>query len=53
MGGFGASLVEKTQDSMAQLMNFLWETGRGEDAKKAAIDRDYLNQLLAEYKNKT
>ena len=57
MGGFGATLVEKTriqtQDSMAQLMNFLWESGRGGDAKKAAKDSAYFNQLLAEYKNKT
>ena len=57
MGGFGASLVEKTriqtQDSMAKLMNYLWRNGRGEDAERGATDRDYLNQLLAEYKNKT
>ena len=53
MGGFGAALVEKTQDSMAQLMNFLWESGRSEDAKKAATDRDYRERLLTEYKNKT
>ena len=32
-----------------QLMNYLWENGRSQDAKKAAIDPKYLEKLLAEY----
>ena len=37
------------QDS-AQLINFLWEAGRGDDAKRAANDETYLDQLMREFK---
>ena len=31
-----------------QVINYLWEHNRGEDAKRAANDKEYLNQLMAE-----
>ena len=30
------------------LINYLWENGRGEDARKAANDNEFFNKLLAE-----
>ena len=46
--GIGIGLADA-----AKLMNFLWRSGRGEDAERAENDRDYLNQLLAEFKQNT
>ena len=37
------------QHSTAELMNFLWSHGRGEDAIRAGNDEDYLDQLLKDY----
>ena len=34
-----------------KLMNYLWENGRGNDAKKAEKDRNFLKKLLDEFKN--
>ena len=31
-----------------QVINYLWEHNRGEDAKRAAKDKEYLDQLMAE-----
>ena len=35
----------------ADLMNFLWSNGRGEDALKASSDENYLEQLLEEFQS--
>ena len=31
-----------------QVINYLWEHDRGEDAKRAASDKDFLDQLIME-----
>ena len=38
------------QKEMGNLMNFLWSSGRGEEAKKAVDDKKLYDRLLAEYK---
>ena len=43
--GIGMGLADA-----AKLMNFLWRSGRGEDAERAENDRDYLDRLLEEFK---
>ena len=40
----------KGREETTTLINFLWENGRGEDAKRAGKDKDFLDQLLTEYK---
>ena len=30
------------------LINYLWENGRGEDAKKAAVDNNFFDKLMEE-----
>ena len=34
-----------------KLMNYLWENGRGTDAKRAEKDRNFLNKLLDEFRS--
>ncbi len=41
---------QRGEQNAALLFNYLWENGRGDDAKKAAADKDYLNQLMKEFK---
>ena len=38
------------QKEMGNLMNFLWSSGRGEEAKKVVDDQKLYERLLAEYK---
>ena len=42
---------EEGQQETAKLMNFLLTNNRNEDALKASSDRNYLNKLLAEFRN--
>ena len=42
---------EEGREESADLINFLWSNGRGEDALKASKDKDFLEKLLAEYKS--
>ena len=39
---------QRGEQNAANLINYLWENGRGEDAKKAAKDKDFFNKLLKE-----
>ncbi len=39
----------KGRRDTTKLMNYLWENGRSEDAKKAAVDPEYLEKLFVEY----
>ena len=56
MGGFGAALAEKKlnegrregRQEASLLMSYLWKNGRGEEAERAAEDKDFFDQLLAE-----
>ena len=41
---------ENAQATMVKLINQLWQTGRSEDAIRAADDRDYRNKLIVEYR---
>lgn len=38
------------EKNATNLINFLWENGRGDDAKRAAMDPNYFDQLLVEFK---
>ena len=38
----------KGEQNATNLINYLWENGRSEDAKKAAKDKNFFNQLLTE-----
>ena len=35
----------------SKLFNYLWENGKGSEAKKAEKDMNYLNELLEKYKD--
>ncbi len=39
---------KRGEQNAANLMNYLWRNGRGEDAERAAKDNDYFNKLLSE-----
>ena len=61
MPGMGQAILEKGIEKgigigladAANLMNYLWSNGRGEEAKRAAGDKNLLDQLLAEFKQRT
>lgn len=36
------------EQNAANLMNYLWRNGRGEEAERAAKDKDFFNKLLSE-----
>ena len=42
--------IAKGQQDTANLYNYLWTNGRGEEAQRASQDNALFNQLLAEYK---
>ncbi len=42
---------EEGHKESAELINYLWSNGRGEDAQKASKDKDFLEKLLAEFKS--
>ena len=42
---------EEGQKESADLINYLWSNGRGEEALKASKDDKYFNKLLTEYRN--
>ena len=44
-------IKEEGRQEAVNLMNYLWSNGRGEDAKKASTDQDFLERLLAEFKS--
>ena len=39
---------KRGEQNAANLMNYLWRNGRGEDAERAAKDKDFFNKLLSE-----
>ena len=39
---------EEGEKKAANLINYLWENGRGDDAKKAANNKDFFDKLLSE-----
>ena len=47
--GIQEGLREGIQEA-ADLMNYLWSNGRGEDAKRASTDQGFMKRLLAEFK---
>ncbi|MBR1628148.1 MAG: hypothetical protein IJ679_02630 [Lachnospiraceae bacterium] len=47
--GIQKGLWEGIQEA-ADLMNYLWSNGRGEDAKRASTDQGFMKRLLAEFK---
>ncbi len=42
---------ERGQKESADLINYLWSNGRGEEAKRAANDEELLHKLLVEYRS--
>ena len=40
----------KGREEASNLINFLWEHGRSEDAKQAGRDPQFMNQLLIRFK---
>ena len=38
----------KGEQNAANLINYLWRNGRGEEAERAAKDKDLFNKLLTE-----
>ena len=42
--------TDQGREETAQLLNYLWEHGQGEKAKKAEKDKNYLQRLLSEFK---
>ena len=40
---------QKTQSVTVKIINRLWETGRGDDARRAEDDREFLDKLIGEY----
>ncbi len=45
--------IEKGQEQTSKLMNFLWENGLGNEARRAANDNNYLRELLRKYDDGT
>ena len=39
---------KRGKQNAASLMNYLWRNGRGEEAERAANDRDFFDKLLTE-----
>ena len=40
--------VQQGEQNAANLINYLWRNGRGEEAERAAKDKDFFKKLLAE-----
>ncbi len=43
--------IEIGVNDTAGLLNFLWSHGRGDDAMRAGSDKEYMNQLLNDYRS--
>ena len=59
MNDFFSKAIKKSEEEgrregekkAADLINYLWLNGRGEDAMKASEDQDYFDALLSDYQN--
>ena len=40
--------IQQGEQNAANLINYLWRNGRGEEAERAAKDKDFFNKLLSE-----
>ena len=40
--------IDQGSENATRVINYLWENGRGEDAKRAERDPEYRRQLMAE-----
>ena len=51
MRNHDAAVERKAKRDTANLMNYLWSNGRGEDAVRASGDEGFLSKLLAEFRS--